>query len=166
MSKYVVISGPYFPVFGLNTEIYEVNLCIESEYRKIRTRDNHVSGHFSRSVRCRSCYQALRENLHLLHPNTIKSYLGTLDTPGNITDCLITMAAVFNKLSGKEKYCKFLVDKTQVKPKVRHQGNLIIDFSYDEATKDARKFLAIMIAPMIGVSAFFTFTIHRRTGQL
>ena len=25
MSKYVVISGPYFPVFGLNTEIYGVN---------------------------------------------------------------------------------------------------------------------------------------------
>ena len=24
MSKYGVISGPYFPVFGLNTEIYEV----------------------------------------------------------------------------------------------------------------------------------------------
>ena len=24
MSKYRVISGPYFPVFGLNTEIYEV----------------------------------------------------------------------------------------------------------------------------------------------
>ena len=25
MSKYGVISGPYFPVFGLNTEIYEVS---------------------------------------------------------------------------------------------------------------------------------------------
>ena len=25
MSKYGLISGPYFPVFGLNTEIYEVN---------------------------------------------------------------------------------------------------------------------------------------------
>ena len=25
VSKYVVISGPYFPVFGLNTEIDEVN---------------------------------------------------------------------------------------------------------------------------------------------
>ena len=28
MSKYGVFSGPYFPVFGLNTEIYGVNsLC-------------------------------------------------------------------------------------------------------------------------------------------
>ena len=25
MSKYAVISGPYFPVFGLNTEIYVFN---------------------------------------------------------------------------------------------------------------------------------------------
>ena len=33
-----VFSGPYFPVFGLN-----------SEYRKIRTRKNSVFGHFPRS---------------------------------------------------------------------------------------------------------------------
>ena len=36
-----------FPVFGLNTEIYGVNLSIQSEYRKIRTRNNSVFGHFS-----------------------------------------------------------------------------------------------------------------------
>ena len=34
-------SGSYFPVFS----------CIQSEYRKIRTRNNSVFGHFSRSVR-------------------------------------------------------------------------------------------------------------------
>ena len=45
-----VFSGPYFPVFGLNTEIYGVNLRIQSEYRKIRTRKNYAFGHFSRSV--------------------------------------------------------------------------------------------------------------------
>ena len=49
MSKYRVISGPYFPVFGLNTEIYGVNFRIQSEYRKIRTRNNSVFGLFSRS---------------------------------------------------------------------------------------------------------------------
>ena len=38
MSKYGVFSGPYFSVFGLNTEIYGVNLRIQFEYRKIRTR--------------------------------------------------------------------------------------------------------------------------------
>ena len=31
-------SGPYFPVFSLNTEIYSVDLRIQTEYRKIRTR--------------------------------------------------------------------------------------------------------------------------------
>ena len=46
--KYV-ISGPYFPIFGLNTEIFFVNLRIQSEYRKIRTRNNSVFEHFSRS---------------------------------------------------------------------------------------------------------------------
>ena len=50
VSRYGVISGPYFPVLGLNTEIYEVHLCIQSEYRKIRTRNNFVFGHFSSNV--------------------------------------------------------------------------------------------------------------------
>ena len=49
MSKYVVISGPYFPAFGLNTERYFVSLRIQSECGKIRTRNNSVFGHFSRS---------------------------------------------------------------------------------------------------------------------
>ena len=33
-------SGPYFPTFGLNTEIYRVNIRIQTEYGKIRTRKN------------------------------------------------------------------------------------------------------------------------------
>ena len=51
LSKYRVFSGPYFPVFGLNTETYGLNLHIQSEYRKIRIRKNSVYGHFSCSVR-------------------------------------------------------------------------------------------------------------------
>ena len=51
MSKYGVFSGPYFLVFGLNTEICVVNFCIQSKYRKIRTRKTSVFGLFSRSVR-------------------------------------------------------------------------------------------------------------------
>ena len=46
MSKYWVISGPYFPAFGLNTEKYLVSLRIQSECGKIRTRNNSVFGHF------------------------------------------------------------------------------------------------------------------------
>ena len=50
VSKYGVFFGPYFPEFGLNMELYSVNLRIQSEYRKIRTRKNSVFRHFSRSV--------------------------------------------------------------------------------------------------------------------
>ena len=49
MSKYGVFSGPYFPVFELNTEIHGLNLRIQFEYKKIWTRKNSVFGHFSRS---------------------------------------------------------------------------------------------------------------------
>ena len=42
--KYGVISGPYFPVFGLNTERYGVSLLIQFEYRRIWTRNNSVFG--------------------------------------------------------------------------------------------------------------------------
>ena len=38
-----------FPVFGFDTEIYEVNLHIQFECRKIRIRKNAVFGHFLRS---------------------------------------------------------------------------------------------------------------------
>ena len=51
MSKYGVISDPYFPVVGPDPEIYGVNLRIQSEYRKIRTRNSSVFGHFSRSAK-------------------------------------------------------------------------------------------------------------------
>ena len=49
VSKYGVISGPYFLAFGLNTERYFVSVRIQSECRKIRTRNNSVFGRFSRS---------------------------------------------------------------------------------------------------------------------
>ena len=49
MPKYDVIFGPYFPVLGLNTEIYSINLQIQSKHSKIQTRNNSVFGHFSRS---------------------------------------------------------------------------------------------------------------------
>ena len=49
VSKYGVFPGPYFPLFGLNMDLYSVNLRIQSEYRKMRTRKNSELGHFSRS---------------------------------------------------------------------------------------------------------------------
>ena len=49
MSKCTVISGPFFPAFGLITEICSVNLRIQSKYKKIRTRNNFLFGHFLRN---------------------------------------------------------------------------------------------------------------------
>ena len=49
VSKYGNFPGPYFPVSRLNTEIYGVNIRIQSKYGKIRTRKNSVFEHFSRS---------------------------------------------------------------------------------------------------------------------
>ena len=51
VSKYGVFSGPYIPVFELNTERYVVSLGIQCECGQIRTRENSVLGHFSRSAR-------------------------------------------------------------------------------------------------------------------
>ena len=38
LSEFEVFYGPYFPLFGLNMEIYSANLCIQSKYGKIQTR--------------------------------------------------------------------------------------------------------------------------------
>ena len=61
MSEYGVFFGPYFPAFGLNTEVYSVNLRIQSKCEKIRTRKNSVFGQFSRSV-----LLAILENIRFL----------------------------------------------------------------------------------------------------
>ena len=39
-------SGPHFPAFGLNTEIYGVSLLIRSECGKMRTRITPTTGTF------------------------------------------------------------------------------------------------------------------------
>ena len=38
MSKYGVVSGPYFPAFGLNTEKYEVSFVTFRAVTNLRTR--------------------------------------------------------------------------------------------------------------------------------
>ena len=68
VSKYGVIFGPYFPAFGLNTEIYRVNLRVESECREIQTRNNSVFGHFWRSV---NLGQKLNHCFTCLFPNAL-----------------------------------------------------------------------------------------------
>ena len=54
-----VLSGPYFPTFGLNTDIYKVeDFHVQSECKKIQTKKNPGSGtfHFSRAVRVTGIY--------------------------------------------------------------------------------------------------------------
>ena len=65
--KYGVFPGPYFPVLGLNTEIYSVNLGIQSEYRKIGTRKNSVFGHFSRSEKLKKWMHLSIQHMSFLH---------------------------------------------------------------------------------------------------
>ena len=65
VSKYEVLSGLYFHVFGLNTETYGVNLRIQSKYRKIQTRKNSVFEHLSCSDKVKkSTVQYFRKKLH------------------------------------------------------------------------------------------------------
>ena len=70
VSKYRVFSGPYFPVFRLNTEIYSVNLRIQSECRKIRIRKDSVFGHISRgdlvlTLSCRKIFSRIITSVSL-----------------------------------------------------------------------------------------------------
>ena len=67
MSKYGVFSGPYFPAFGLNTEIYSVNLRIKSECGKIWTRKNPYLDNFHAVYARRfSGYQALKGYVNII----------------------------------------------------------------------------------------------------
>ena len=70
VSKYRVFSGPYFPVFRLKTEIYSVNLRIQSECRKIRIRKDSVFGHISRgdlvlTLSCRKIFSRIITSVSL-----------------------------------------------------------------------------------------------------
>ena len=70
VSKDRVFSGPSCPVFRLNTEIYSVNLRIQSECRKIRIRKDSVFGHISRgdlvlTLSCRKIFSRIITSVSL-----------------------------------------------------------------------------------------------------
>ena len=84
MSKYGVISGLYFPAFGLNTERYEVSLRIQSECGKIRTRNNSVFGHFSGSdTRHSILFHRNPEESKSGKINPISTNVSIMDKPGS-----------------------------------------------------------------------------------
>ena len=66
VSKYGFFSGPYFPVFGLNTTIYGTNLGIQSKYGKMRTRKKSVFGHVSAVYLFTFTKDILNGKLHFL----------------------------------------------------------------------------------------------------
>ena len=51
ISSYGILFGHYFIVLGLNTEIYTVNLRIQSKYGKTLTRKNYAFEDFSHSLK-------------------------------------------------------------------------------------------------------------------
>ena len=51
-----------FPIFGLHTDIWRVNLHVQSEYRKIQNRKYSVSEHFSRSVQLQQSSQSINRS--------------------------------------------------------------------------------------------------------
>ena len=106
MSQYGVISGPYFPVFGLNTKIYSVNLRIQSECRKIRTRKNSVFGLFSRSESAlligvwRSCFTT---DLKFNHVISKRFSIYTLKSCGNPHSCYSVSIYLFKVNNGNTR---------------------------------------------------------------
>ena len=52
---YGVFFWSVFSVFWLNTDIYIVNIRIQSEYGKMRTTKNSIFGHFLHSVTLQDC---------------------------------------------------------------------------------------------------------------
>ena len=92
MSIYGVFSGPYFPAFGLNTEIYGLNLRIQSKYGKTRTRKDSVFGHFSGSA----TVATITHESHLHHPTQ-----GFPDFNWSMLDFLVTLA--WKMYPGKNK---------------------------------------------------------------
>ena len=75
-------SGPYFPAFGLNREIYSVNLRNQSEYKKIRTRKNSAFGYFSHSDRVpyygTNKVQGISKNFKGRKNSSLNMFLGLL----------------------------------------------------------------------------------------
>ena len=65
----------YFPVFGLNREIYSVNLCIQFKYGKIWTRTNLVFVHFSHTEYDGANNDVFNMGKFLIHHSVLRDYM-------------------------------------------------------------------------------------------
>ena len=62
-----IFSGPHFPVFALNTEIYRVNLPIQSECGNMQTRKTpNIDTFYTVSVDPMGDYALIRNNMRIL----------------------------------------------------------------------------------------------------
>ena len=75
VSKYGVLSGPYFPAFELHTERYLVSHRIQSKWGKIQTRKNSVVGYISHSAGKRYYFLAF---IYEIFPRLGDIYFGGL----------------------------------------------------------------------------------------
>ena len=66
-------SGPYFPTFGLNTEIHRVNLRFQFEYGKTRTRKLRIRALFTKR------WWININVLHVQNRADCKGFLHTID---------------------------------------------------------------------------------------
>ena len=102
MSKYGVISGPYFLAFGLNTKRYSVSLRIQSKCGKIRTRNNSVFGHFSHSVVVTFCFKYEHWNVSISASKPFQNRAQSRYVPWNLVMtnfgnfALVASSFVFN----------------------------------------------------------------------
>ena len=102
MSKYGVISGPYFLAFGLTTKRYSVSLRIQSKCGKIRTRNNSVFGHFSHSVGVTFCFKYEHWNVSISASKSFQNRAQSRYVPWNLVMtnfgnfALVASSFVFN----------------------------------------------------------------------
>ena len=117
-------TAPYFPVFGLNTEIYGVILRIQFKYEKIQTRKVRIPALFTQFLfsKCFSWYwQTFLIDLQLL-PDLSK---GSLYTHSDLCHLVIVTWSVPEKFSktqvftGKHFCQSFSFNKVNVNPPVQ-----------------------------------------------
>ena len=120
-----------FPAFGLKTERYELCLRIQSECGKIRTRENSVFGHFSRSVTVFRKYLLLKRFFYwksscLKEVPALKKYVFWIIT---YSEELVLQKYLFSRGSWSEKVPRSQVtatglEKTTRKPALNHLAKI------------------------------------------
>ena len=86
MSKYGVFSGPYFPAFGLNREMYRVNLRVQLNAGKYGPKKTPYLDTFQAVM---GTYSASSKTLELT-TDTSNTLYSTLKRIAKLTECILT----------------------------------------------------------------------------